>query len=40
MNVFLVNPGAEPRFNGTLFRTAQNTLRAIGNEQPIEVREY
>jgi hypothetical protein len=41
MNVFLVNARAEPRrFNGALFRTAQNTLHAVGSEQPIEVGEY
>jgi NAD(P)H dehydrogenase (quinone) len=32
MNVFLVNAHAEPRsFNGALFRTAQDTLRAAGH---------
>jgi len=40
MNVFLVNAHAEPRsFNGDLFRTAQNTRRAVESEQPIEVGE-
>jgi hypothetical protein len=41
MNVFLVNVHAEPRsFSGASVRTAQNTLRAIESEQPIEVGEY
>jgi NAD(P)H dehydrogenase (quinone) len=32
MNVFIVNAHAEPRsFNGALFRTAQDTLRAAGH---------
>ncbi len=32
MNVFLVFAHAEPRsFNGALFRTAQDTLRAAGH---------
>jgi putative NADPH-quinone reductase len=41
MKTFIVCAHTEPRsFNGALFQTAQDALRAIKSEKPIDVGEY